>query len=523
MVKKYCSKEELRKKILKGVDELTDNVASTLGPRGRNVILHQRGKNPLITKDGVTVARFIDLTDPVENLGVQIVKQASSQTNNVAGDGTTTATVLSRAILRDSQKYLSSGVPPNEFKKGIDKAVDMICENLKAMARPIMSEEDITHIASVSANNDEAIGKLVALAVDKVGKDGAITVEEARSIDSSLDIIEGFRFNSGYISNMFVTDERRGLVKHENVLLLVTDESIETVEDMLPALELAAREKRSLLVVAEEIQGQALAALIMNAVRGTMKVVAVKAPRYGEERRSILKDLAISVGATLISREAGVSLQEVKLEHFGNARRIEVFKNFTTIAGGLGDSDAIDERIEALKCELEQTDNLHECEKIQERITRLASGVAVIKVGAPTEVEMLEKKHRIEDALEAVRSAQIEGIIPGGGVALIRAAEDLDINAESEAQRMGMNVVKHAATEPLRQMALNAGVSPDIIVATVKDASPNCGYDFLTCKVVDMIEVGIIDPVKVTRVALQNAASAASILLTTEHAIIEVD
>ncbi len=521
--KKFDSNQSLHNKILEGVDILADNVASTLGPRGRNVILHQKNNNPIITKDGVTVAKFIELNDPFQNLGVQVIKQASSQTNNDAGDGTTTATVLARAVLKHAQKYLSAGVSPVELKRGIDKAVKVVAERLSGSARPIMSEEEVAQVATISANGDEAIGKLVAMAVDSVGKDGAITVEEARSIDTTLDVIEGFRFDSGYIAKPFVTDERRSVVKHKNLLILVTDNSIETVEDMLPTLEIAAREKRPLLVVAEAVEGQALAALIMNAVRGTMKVVAVKAPRYGEERREILKDMAHSVGATFVSRESGVDLQAISLQHLGEAKSVEIYKNFTTIVGGRGDHEKIAERIESLKSEIEQTDNLNECERIQERITRLASGVAIVKVGAPTEVEMIEKKHRIEDALEAVRSGQLEGVVPGGGVALIRAVSDLEVEVDNDIQRMGVDIVLNAVREPLRQMATNAGESADLIVSLVENKSGSLGYDFSSGEVVDMLENGILDPVKVTRTALMNAASAAGTLMTTNYAVVEVD
>ena len=523
MSKVYSSKEELQKKILNGVNILADNVCSTLGPRGRNVILHQKNKNPIITKDGVTVAKFIDFEDPFENLGAQIIRQASSQTNNTAGDGTTTATALARAILNSSQKYLSSGVSPIEIKRGIEKAVEQVIESLKEHARPIMSEEDITHIATISANNDSSIGKLVATAVDKIGKDGTITVEEARSYETSLNFIEGFRFDSGYVSNTFVTDERKAMVRMNGVIVLVTDQRIETVEEMLPTLELAAREAKPLVVVADDIQGQALAALIMNAVRGTMKVVGIKAPRYGQERRDILKDLALSVGATFITGEAGEGLKGVKLEDLGRAKSIEVYKNMTTVVGGAGDMDNIDTRIESLKGEMTQLDDLHACERLQERITRLSSGVAVIRVGAGTEVEMVEKKHRIEDALEAVRSAQMDGVVPGGGVALLRTLRNLNVETENDTQDIGVRIIEEALREPLRQMALNAGESPDLIVSNVEAQEGNLGYDFVTSEIVDMFEAGIIDPVKVTTEALRNASSAASTLLTTNYAIVERD
>jgi len=520
--RKYESNLKLQQKILKGVNILADNVASTLGPRGRNVILHDKNRgNPIITKDGVTVANFIELEDPFENAGAQIIKQAAAKTNSEAGDGTTTSTVLARAILDKAQKYLISGAPPIELKKGIDKAVEAIVNNLKEVSTSISSEEDIAHIATISANGDPAIGKLIATAVDLAGKDGSITIEEARSLETSLDVVEGFRFDSGYLATAFITDEKRGVVRYENPLILVTDERIESVEEMMPALEIVAREARPCIVVAENIEGQALAALIMNTVRGTLKIAAVKASRYGEERRNILKDLATSIGATLISRENNLKMKEVKLTHFGSAKTFECSKNFTTIVGGKGDTKDVEKKIEKLKVELSQTEDLHECARIQERITRLASGVAIIKVGAATEIEMIEKKHRIEDALEAVKSAQQEGIVPGGGVALVRTCKSLQVETDNESQELGVKIILEAVKEPARQMAINAGESPDLILSKIEGEDDNLGVDFTNGNVMDMLEAGIIDPAKVTRCALQNAASVASTLITTNSAVIE--
>jgi len=523
MSKKYKSNNLLRERLLKGANVLADNVASTLGPRGRNVLLHRPGINPVITKDGVTVARFVDLEDPFENAAAQIIKQASAQTNSAAGDGTTTATVLAREVLVQSQKYLAAGVSPVELKRGMDKATTVIVENLKEMAIPVSSEEDIAHVATISANGDKTIGSLISTAIDKVGKDGAISIEDSRSTETVLDLVEGFRFDSGYISNQFITDDRRGVAKHDDVLILVTDNNVEFVEDLLPILEVAAREARPLLIVAENIEGQALAALIMNALRGTMRIVAVKAPRYGQERRNILSDLAASVGATFVSRESGLRLKDAKLENLGRAKSIEIYKNATTIVDGAGDLDVTEKRIETLKAELEQTDSLSECEKIQERITRLASGVGIIRVGGSTEVEMNEKKHRVEDALEAVMSAKSEGIVPGGGTALIRAVKDLEVECENEDQELGVKIMLDVVKAPIKQMAENAGESPDLIVNTVENSDPAFGWDFATGELVDMLATGIIDPVKVTRVALQNAVSASSTLLTTNYAIIQED
>jgi len=521
MPRKYESGTSLQQKILKGVNVLADNVASTLGPRGRNVILHHPEQNPVITKDGVAVARFIELEDPFENVGIQIIKQAASQTSIEAGDGTTTSTVLARAILTQAQRYLMAGAAPIELKKGIDKAVKVIVQNLKEIAQPIASMEDVTHIATISANNDSTIGKLIAKAVELAGKDGAISIEEARSAETSLDLLEGFRFDSGYIANAFVTDEKRGIVRYDDPLILITDEKIDSVEELMPVLELAAREGRPFIIVAENIEGQALAALIMNAVRGTMRIVAIKAPRYGEERRNILQDLSLSVGATFVSRQNNLRLRDIKLNHFGKAKSFESSKSFTTIVGGKGSMEDIEKRIDLLKAQVRETDSLKDCEKIQERITRLASGIAVIRVGAATEVEMVEKKHRIEDALEAVNAAQLEGIVPGGGVALIRASKNIKVETNSEDQKLGVKIVCEAVKEPLRQMALNGGYSPDIFISLVSKASGNKGINFNTGKLIDLLEAGIVDPVKVTRCALQNAASVSSTLITTNHAIIE--
>jgi chaperonin GroEL len=463
----------------------------------------------------------VELEDPFENVGVQILKQAAEQSATKAGDGTTTATVLARGILNRAQKYLAAGVSPIEMKRGMDKACGRISWMLQQAARPIQSEEDIRHVATISANNDKSIGTLIATAVDSAGKDGSVLVEEARSVNTSLDLIEGFRFDSGYISSTFINNERNGTVHYENPLLMITDEKIEIIEQILPTLELAARENRPLIIVSGDMEGQALAAVIANAVRGTMKIAAVKAPRYGEERRNILKDLCVSVGATLITRENGLQIKDVQMKHFGQCKSITVSKLGTTIVGGKGDEEEIETRTEAIRALIKEEDDLRTCERLQERITRLASGVAVIRVGAATEVEMIEKKHRIDDALEAVRSAQEEGIVPGGGVALIRAATDLEIETDNEDQTTGVNIILEAVQEPLRQMATNAGLSPDIIVQQVKNLTEtNHGMNFMTGEIIDLTEVGIIDPVKVTRCALENAVSVASTIITTSHAIV---
>ena len=520
---KFESRAELNAQVLKGVNRLADNVAATLGPKGRNVILHQKGQEPFITKDGVTVSAFVHADDEFENAAIQIMKQATSQTNSMAGDGTTTATVLGREILTGAQRYITAGASPVELKRGIDAAVAAVVYKLKENATHIETLDDVENIATVSANNDITIGKLIATAVDRTGKDGSITIDESRTADTTLDIIEGFRLEAGYAASAFVTDERRASVFHESPLLLVTDARIENVEQILPALEIVSRDGRPLIIIAEEIEGQALAALIMNTVRGTLKIAAVKAPFYGTRRRQVLADLALSTGAEFVSRDGELLLRDVKLHHFGQCRSVDISKVLTTIIGGKGDDAKIENQISLLKAELSATEDLEECEKIQDRITKLASGAAVISVGAPTEVEMIEKKHRIEDALEAVKSAQAEGIVPGGGVALVRAAAALPgLEVENADQDFGIEIVREALTAPLRQMATNCGLSPDLILNTVQGETDNRGYNFRTDEIVNMLEEGIVDPVKVTRTALQNAASAAGTLITTSHAIIEI-
>jgi len=523
MSRAFDNKSSLQQKILRGVNTLADNVASTLGPRGRNVILQENGRPPFITKDGVTVAHFVSLEDPFENAGSQIIKQAAIETNNTAGDGTTTATVLARAILNESQKYIATGVSPIELKRGIDATVKEITNKLEEMATPVTSAEDIAHVATISANNDSAIGNLVTLAIDRVGEDGSITIEESRSLDTSIDVTEGFRIQSGYCASAFITDERRATMNYEEPLIFVTDYKISQVEPILPLLEMVAREGRPLIIVAEDIEGQALAAMIMNAMRGTLKIAAIKAPYYGEERRYLLDDLAISVGATFITRESGTKLADVKLSDLGMARAIESSKYSTTIVGGKSNFTAIDERIQALKKQVKDTESMGEAEMLQSRIVRLSSGVAIISVGGTTEVEMIERKHRIEDALEAVRSAQDKGIVGGGGTALLRASKDVEITVSHEDQNIGKLIIIEACKAPFKQMALNAGDSPDVLTNLVIDSDDEMGWDFRNNKLTNMVESGIIDPVKVTTTALQNAASCAGTLITTGFAIIQTE
>ena len=522
MTKKYQDGMGLQTQVLSGINKLANNVASTLGPRGRNVILHKKDASPIITKDGVTVANFVDLEDPFENAGAQIIKQVASQTNNLAGDGTTTSTVLARSILEQAQKYLIAGSSPTELKKGMDRAVAEIVEFIQDLSEPVTSQNDIKNIAKISSNGDDSIAELINSAIDQAGRDGAISIEAARSMETTLEVVEGFRFDSGYFAKAFVNDERRGVCNLEDPFFLVTDQKIELVDDIYPVLELVARDNRPLVIVAEEVEGQALAALIMNATRGTLKVAAVKAPRYGEERRNILKDLCIATGATYISRTSGLKLKEVQLENLGSCKKIEIGRSLTTIMSGKGSYKKVEEQIEVIKNQIKEEDNLTICERLQERITRLASGIAIIRVGAPTEIEMVEKKHRIEDALEAVRAAQEEGIVPGGGTALVRASENLDVDVDNDDQSLGVEIIREAIKEPLRQMAMNAGESPDIILNLVEQSNENLGYDFSNGELINMVDAGIVDPARVTRVALQNASSAASTLMTTNYAIVEI-
>jgi chaperonin GroEL len=518
----FANNEELRQKILSGANTLADYVSSTLGPKGRTVLLKEKDKSAFATKDGVTVAQFVHLQDPFEDAGAQVIRQAANETNSNAGDGTTTATVLARAVLNESQRHIVAGVSPIEIQRGIDATVSEICGKLSKMATPVTSIEQIRHIATISANNDGTIGDLIAMAVDKVGQDGSITIEESRSLETSIDIMEGFRFPAGYCASAFVNDERRGIMQHEEPLVMVTDYKITQVEQILPILELVAREARPLIIVAEDIEGQALAAMIMNAMRGTLKIAAIKAPFYGQERRNLLSDLAISTGASFVTRESGKKIQEVGLADLGTAKSIESTKIGTIIVGGNCDFEAVENRIESLKSEIEVTEDFSECERIQGRIVRLSSGVAVIHVGGATQVEMTEKKHRVEDALEAVRSAQEEGIIGGGGTALLRASKEVEISIEHPDQAIGLEVVKSACEAPFRQMCRNAGISEDLLMKEVLDEEQNMGYNFRTDQLVDLYDNGILDPVRVTKTALKNAASCAGTLITTNYSIIQV-
>lgn len=526
MARVFNKETELNQKIVSGVKKLSEAVSTTLGPKGRNVIIHQKGKTPFITKDGVTVAYHVHLEDPFENLGAQVLKQVSQRTVEDCGDGTTTSTVLAGAILLKSQKYITAGSNPTDVKRGMEKAVEAITLQLKSVARPISTIEEIESIASISANGDKKIGKLIATAIDKAGVDGAITIEEGRSQETTLDIVEGFQFDAGYISPQFITDERKGSMRYENALVLVCDGVLDTVDEMLPVLEIAGRENKPFVIVSEGVEGQALAALIVNASRGTMRVAAIKAPRYGQERKNLLSDLALAVGATYISRESGMLLRDAKRTDLGSVKSVESLKNWSTFVGGKCNAEEIEKRIDSLKAEITHTDDLEECKRIQDRITRLAAGVAIIRVGGVTEVDMTERKHRIEDALAAVKSAQEEGILPGGGIALLRAADKVKLEGDNDDESFGISVILEACQEPVRKIAENCGLKPDIIIGTLLDTS-KCsgewtGYNFATEEYVSMDAAGVVDPAKVTRCALQNAVSAASTLMTTNYAIVEI-
>jgi len=515
----------LIKKIATGVNLLADNVGATLGPKGRNVILQRVGERPVITKDGVTVASFVDAEDPFENLGMQVVKQASQVTADEAGDGTTTSTMIARGIVDGATKHLIAGVSPTEIKRGMDVATTEILNSLTESATPLTSFEQVQNIAVISANGDERLGGLIAQAIDQVGKHGAITIEPANSQSTTLELIEGFQFASGYLSKTFVTDKRRWTMRQENALVLVYDGVISSVDELFPVLQLVAREGRALTVVAEDVKDQALAALITNVTRGSMTVAAIKAPGYGEERRACLSDLALSIGAKLIGPSSGGSLKNARLSDLGTVATIEAKKNWATFVGGHGDPDTIEERIGQLKEEIKQTENLKECESIQRRVNRLASGIGIIKVGGSTEIEMMEALHRADDALKAVKSAQEQGVVAGGGVALLNAATAVettnDFNSLTTAEQVGVQIVFDACGEPIRQMAKNAGLSADIMINKISGMNAGEGFNFFTGQDAVMIEEGVIDPVKVTKSALVNAVSAAGTLITTSHGIVE--
>jgi len=546
--KQLVSDSELREKILRALNKICNPVASTMGPFGRTVILSELEKEPIVTKDGVTVAEFAEnlSDDCFENAVIKIVKQSAISTNALCGDGTTTSTVLVDAIVKNSQKYLSLGLSSRGIKSGIDLAVKAIVKRLEEISKPISSLEEIKNIATISANGDETIGEIIMLAVDEVGKDGAITIEDAKSFQTTLEIVDGFRIESGYLAHSFVTDQKRGVAQLLDPFVLVTDENISLVDQILPALEIAAKDSSSLLIVANEVESnsQALAALILNMIRGTMKVVAINAPKYGEEKRSILKDLALTTGATFITRENGLQLKNLKIGHLGKAKKVEISKTETIIVGGQGESEKIEERINLLKQEIRQEKELQVLETIQSRITRLSAGAAIIKIGALTSVEAVEKFHRVQDSLEAVRSSIEGGILPGGGISLLcanRVLNLLDDSILSESERAGIQIIKKALEMPFFTIAKNSDMIPEICFEKVKEEmnkfydeektseelENRCfaqGFNFLTKNYVfDMFSEGIIDPTKVVKFSLLNAVSAASALITTNFAIFQTN
>jgi len=524
-MKQFSDGKELHRLMLDGVNKLADNVASTYGPKGRNVILRNKDGKPVITKDGVTVARFVNLEDPFQDAAVEIVKQASEKTNSDAGDGTTTSTILARAVFSKSLDLIEKGLSPVEVKRGLDKVCDMVCDKIEDMSRPISSATDIAFVAKISANNDQVIGDLVATAVDKVGKGGSVTIEDGRSTETTLDLVEGFRFQSGYLSNYFVTDERRNICRYENPLLFLCDAQVDQVQTILPVLEIAAREQKPIVFICDSVEGQALSALIMNSVRGSMKVAAIKSPSYGEERRSMMEDLSIATGAKYFRTMLGDQLRDITINDLGTCHQIEVSKYGTIIVGGGGDHSEMQSRIEDIENQVSTSQSLADAEALQNRITRLSSGVAIIRVGAPTEVEMVEKKHRIEDALEAVRSAQQEGLVSGGGLTLYRISQALtdDIGALdlTKDEQYAAEIFLHVLRSPITAMAHNAGYTYEDVDKLIMDEHPEVGFDFLNGSSTNMYESGIIDPAKVTKNALRNAVSAAGTLLTTNYAIIE--
>lgn len=517
MAKDLMFREDARRKLERGVNTLADAVKVTLGPKGRNVVLERKYGSPTITNDGVTIAREIELEDPFENMGAQLVKEVATKTNDVAGDGTTTATVLAQAIIREGLKNVAAGANPIFLKKGIEKAVAAAVAKISEVAKPIETKEAVAQVASISAGDTE-IGDLIAEAMEKVGKDGVITVEESNSIGTTLEVVEGMQFDRGYISHYMVTDSERMEAVLDDPYILITDKKISAVADLLPVLEKTMQVNKPLLIIAEDVEGEALATLVVNKLRGTLNVVAVKAPGFGDRRKAMLSDIAVVTGGQVISEEVGLTLENTTLDMLGQARQIRVTKEDTTIVDGKGSSDKIQARINQIRVEIEETTSDYDREKLQERLAKLSGGVAVIQVGAATETELKEKKHRIEDALSATRAAVEEGIVAGGGTMLIDTIPSLDIEAEGDI-KTGIDIVRRALEEPLKMIAHNAGVEGAVVVEKVKASPVGVGFDALAMEYVDMVERGIIDPAKVTRSALQNAASIAAMLLTTEALI----
>ncbi|MEI6245409.1 MAG: chaperonin GroEL [Acidobacteriota bacterium] len=522
MAKQIIYGEESRQAILRGVNALADAVKVTLGPKGRNVVIDKKFGSPTITKDGVTVAKEIDLKDPLENMGAQMVREVASKTSDTAGDGTTTATVLAQAIYREGIKMVVAGANPMELKRGIEKAVEVMIADLKKLSKPVTGAM-IGQVGTISANSDDTIGKIIAEAMEKVGKDGVITVEEARSMETSLEVVEGMQFDRGYLSPYFVTDPDRMECVLENPVILIHEKKISSMKDLLPLLEQVARGGRPLVIIAEDVDGEALATLVVNKLRGTLQVAAVKAPGFGDRRKAMLEDIAILTGGRAITEDLGIKLENIKIEDLGKAKKLTIDKDNTTIVEGAGDSKAIEGRVKQIRTQIGDTTSDYDREKLQERLAKLVGGVAVIKVGAATETEMKEKKARVEDAMHATKAAVEEGIVPGGGVALIRASKAIDSLKLEHDQKVGADIVRRAVEAPLRWIATNAGVEGSIIVQKVKESKDaNYGYNASTDVYEDLVKAGVIDPTKVVRSALQNASSIASLLLTTEAMVADI-
>jgi chaperonin GroEL len=523
MPKQLLFNEEARAALLRGVNIMSHAVKATLGPKGRNVVIAKKFGSPTITKDGVTVAKEISLKDPNKDLGAQMIKEVAAKTSDVAGDGTTTATVLAQAIFREGLKNVTAGANPMGLKRGIEQAVDMVVEELKHMSKATKDKTEIAQVATIAANNDKTIGNLIAEAMEKVGKDGVITVEEAKAMETTLDVVEGMQFDRGYLSPYFVTDAERMECLLEDALVLIHEKKLSVMKDMLPLLEQVARAGRPLLIIAEDVEGEALATLVVNKLRGTLNTCAVKAPGFGDRRKAMLEDIAVLTGGKAITEDLGIKLENLKLDDLGKAKKVVVDKDSTTIIEGAGNPREIEGRIKQIRAQIEETTSDYDREKLQERLAKLAGGVAVVKVGAATETEMKEKKARVEDALNATRAAVEEGIVPGGGVALLRASEALGSLKLSGDEATGVSIVRRALEEPIRTIVENAGLEGSVVVEKVKAALPiTVGFDAETHEHVDMMQAGIIDPTKVERVALQNAASIASLLLTTEALITDI-
>ncbi len=515
--------DSARTKMIAGVNVLADAVKVTLGPKGRNVVIDRSFGAPHITKDGVSVAKEITLKDKFENMGAQLVREVSSKTNDIAGDGTTTATVLAQAILNEGIKSVTAGMNPMDLKRGIDLAVKTVVENIKQTAKPASDSKAIEQVGSISANSDTTVGSLIAQAMEKVGKEGVITVEEGSGFEDSLDVVEGMQFDRGYISPYFANKQDTLTAELENPYILLVDKKISNIRELITVLEAVAKTGKPLLIIAEDVEGEALATLVVNNMRGIIKVCAVKAPGFGDRRKAMLQDIAILTGGTVISEEIGMSLEQTSLEHLGSAHKVTVSKENTVIVDGAGDANHISERVQQIRAQIEESTSEYDKEKLQERVAKLAGGVAVIKIGAATEVEMKEKKDRVDDALHATRAAVEEGVVAGGGVALVRAASALDgLTGANDDQNVGINILRRAIEAPLRQIVANAGDEPSVVINAVKNGEGNYGYNAATGEYGDMLEMGILDPAKVTRSALEHAASVAGLMLTTECMITEI-